>query len=82
MENTICEPMCGHCLTGYHMQKQSWDTNDSFIEEAKRLCYNTPGCGKFCVESRNYRTDAYLCNPSSAVRRSFGNVYTTYIMGK
>ena len=83
MDNTICEPMCGHCIMGYNyqMQNETHETYDDVIEAAKTLCYDTPGCGKFFVELYDNRTDAYLCDSSSAVMRSSSNTDTTYIMG-
>ena len=76
--------MCGDCIMGYRYQKQSWDTDESFIEYAKNLCYKTPGCGMFYVESGQIRSEALLCSSSSPLipENSIKTNYTTYIMGK
>ena len=75
--------MCGHCLLGqFHRQKQSDESVESFMEEVKNLCYNTPGCGMFYVEvdKHNGRQDAFLCSDSTPVTRMLGA--TTYLMSK
>ena len=73
--------MCGHCILGqFHYQKQRWDNDESFIETAKSLCFDTPGCGMFYVKGDSNRQDAFLCSTSTPVIRNSGA--TTYVMSK
>ena len=100
-DKIVCKQIYGRdCVEKCEVLKQNsgnanCDFNDvgkfcqpyqSFVDDVKTLCYNTPGCGMFYVRHfssrvvRNGIEEAYLCEASGVVHKE--EHHTAYVMGR